>query len=520
MVLFLPLLRWSLISLLSSNNSNNNIDKQSDHTYSYSTRLCSHQNQHQNQHQSHHHHHDNNNNNNHSPPPLKVALIGAGLMAAGSHAPVLQQLEQNVRCVAVWSRNFENAQSLASKIVGAMPTDSLQEIFESPHIDAVILSTPIDVQSDIVLQALQAGKHVLSEKPLAVSIDKAHALIEEYEAAFEDRLVWNVAGDYRYASAVRFSHKAMEEIGKPFLVSLKVRAPFLKSSHYSEAMWRNQPNWYGGMIVEAFVHASSMLKRLFGSPLCVSAHTSSQTPHIPSLDTMTAQVTWDQNVQGTVSVTYASTQNEFELEVIGSHGRMVLKRLFDNGSGANGAATAGNNNGAAAGQNGNNNNGGAGYYRLSVENASHRYHHDIPFGGLDSDILAFSDSIQYGDNYVPRFNTPQDALQDLELVDACLESGKLNGAKILLMPPPPPSPEDHYNNNHNMDQQQQNYQQHPHPHDEPITVDHLSEDTAEEMLSSPWGTSNQKRQQHQQRVDRYGHMEDGRTKWHGKERLS
>ncbi|KAL3928485.1 MAG: hypothetical protein SGBAC_012630, partial [Bacillariaceae sp.] len=508
--MMLNLLRWSLISLLSLKASGLS-------NYKYNTRLHSHQ-QGQQGHQGR--------GNNHreqydsSPPPLKVALIGAGLLAAGSHAPVLEQLDRNVRCVAVWSRNFENAQSLASKIPGggAMPTDSFAEILESPHIDAVILSTPIDVQSDMVLQALQAGKHVLSEKPLAVSMDQAHALIEEYEAAFEDRLVWNVAGDYRYASAVRFSHKAMEEIGKPFLVSLKVRAPFLKSSHFSEAMWRNQPNWYGGMIVEAFVHASSMLKRLFGSPLCVSAHTSSQTPHIPSLDTMTAQVTWDQEIQGTVSVTYASTQNEFELEVIGSQGRMVLKRLFD-GSPSNHASP---NNGAGSSNNNMNNNSGGGFYRLFVENASARYHHDIPFGGLDSDILAFSDSIHYGNN-VPRFNTPQDALQDLELVDACLESGKLNGARILLPPDMDPIHQQNYNHHHHAGAGA-GAGGSRHRNDEPITVDHLSEDTAEEMYSNHQRQQYQQQQQQHQhqhhRVDRNGHMDDGRTKWHGKERYS
>ncbi|CAJ1965545.1 unnamed protein product [Cylindrotheca closterium] len=490
MVMLRLLLRWCLICLLVSISNISNISALH-HDYntrsslrSSSTKLLS------SSRRSHPHHHHQYQQSNHSPPPLKVALIGAGLLAAGSHAPVLQQLEQNVRCVAVWSRNFENAASLASQMNGAMPTDSFEEILKSPHIDALILSTPIDVQSDMVLQALQAGKHVLSEKPLAVSMDQAHALMEEYEAAFEDDLVWNVAGDYKYASAVRFSHKAMEEIGKPFLVSLKVRAPFLKSSHYSEAMWRNQPDWYGGMIVEAFVHASSMLQRLFGSPLCVSAHTSSQTPHIPSLDTMTAQVTWDREIQGTVSVTYASTQNEFELEVIGSQGRMVLKRLYEgnpsNGNSAGGSGGSGN-----------------GFYRLSVENASDRYHQDIPFGGLDSDILAFSDSIQYG-NHVPRFNTPQDALQDLELVDACLESGKLNGARILLPPDMDPI-------------HQKNYGGRNEP---PITVDHLSEDMAEEM--SPWATtkSNSQQQYQPRGVDRYGHLDDGRTKWHGKERLT
>jgi predicted dehydrogenase len=390
-------------------------------------------------------------------PPLNVALIGAGILATGSHAPVLQQLSQNFNCVAVWSRNFDNAQNLATKL-GAAPTTDLEQIWNSPEIDAVIMATPIDVQSDMVLQALQAGKHILSEKPVAINMEKAQALVEEYEAAFDQRLVWNVAGNFRYQPAIRFAKKALSEIGKPFLVSLRVRAPYLKSSPFSEAMWRNNPSWYGGMIVEAFVHASSMLRGLFGTPISVSAHTSSRTKHIPSIDTMTAQVTWADDIQGTVSLTYASTQHEFELEVIGSEGRMVLSR-DEKGAG----------------------------YRLFVENSGTRYHQDIPFGGLEGEMLAFSDSIQYA---APRFNTPRDALSDLELVEACLESGKLNGSKILLSPT-------------SLDK-------------EPAVVDHLNRNDAQEM-----GTNKKRQYAHRQTHGSRAVQSPTRgAKWHGKELLS
>jgi predicted dehydrogenase len=335
--------------------------------------------------------------------PLNVALLGAGIFATASHAPVLQQLNQNLNCVAVWSRTYENAANLAEKL-GATPCTDVSQIFNSPNIDAVIMAMPIDVQPEYVLQALQAGKHVLSEKPVAVNMQQAKKLIETYEEHFAPRnLVWNVAGQFRYDPAVRMASQALAEIGKPFLVSLKVRAPFLKSSPFSEAMWRNNPSWYGGMIVEAFVHASAMLRGLFGTPISVSAQTSSRTKHIPSIDTMTAQVTWPEDVQGTISLTYASTQHQFELEVIGSEGRMVLQRKTD----------------------------GPGY-TLDVETSNSKYKHDIPFGGLETEMMAFLESVQH--NSDARRNTPSEALADLQLVEACLDSGKQNGVRVILDP--------------------------------------------------------------------------------------
>lgn len=334
--------------------------------------------------------------------PLNVALLGAGIFATASHAPVLQKLHQNLNCVAVWSRTYENAANLADKL-GATPCTDMTQILNSPNIDAVIMAMPIDVQPEYVLKALQAGKHVLSEKPIAVNIQQAKTLIETYEQHFAPRnLVWNVAGQFRYDPAIRTASQALLDIGKPHLVSLKVRAPFLKSSPFSEAMWRNNPSWYGGMLVEAFVHASAMLRQLFGTPISVSAHTSSQTKHIPSIDTMTAQVTWPDDVQGTISLTYASTEHQFELEAVGSEGRMVLKRKAE----------------------------GPGY-TLDVHTSNAKYKHDIPFGGLETEMMAFLEKVRYNNSGCTNI-TPLEAMADLKLVEACLDSGKQNGIRVVL----------------------------------------------------------------------------------------
>eukprot|EP00980_Cylindrotheca_fusiformis_P013119 scaffold3296_cov112-Cylindrotheca_fusiformis.AAC.6 len=340
------------------------------------------------------------------PKPLNVALLGAGIFATASHAPVLQKLRANMNCVAVWSRTYENAATLAEKL-GATPCTDVSQILNSPNVDAVIMAMPIDVQPQYVLQALNAGKHVLSEQPVAVNMEQARAVIETYEEQFAPRrLVWNVAGKFRYDPAVRTASQALVEIGKPCLVSLKIRAPFLKSTPFSEAMWRNNPSWYGGMLVEAFVHASAMLRGLFGNAVSVSAHTSSRTKHIPSVDTMTAQVTWPDDVQGTMSVTYASTEHHFELEAIGTEGRMVLRRKPD----------------------------GPGY-TLDVKTSNSNYKHDIPFGELETEMMAFLEMVQFNnhENTVCS-TTPLEAMADLQLVDACLESGKQNGMPVFLDP--------------------------------------------------------------------------------------
>lgn len=335
---------------------------------------------------------------------LNVALLGAGIFATASHAPMLQKLNKEINCVAVWSRTYENAANLATKL-GATPCTDVEQIFKSPNVDAVITAMPIDVQPEYVLKAMTFGKHVYSEKPLAATMHQAKKLIETYETHFASRnIAWHVAGHSRYDPALRTTKEALVDIGTPFLVDMKVRAPFLKSSPHSEAMWRNSPDWYGGMIVEAFVHGSAMLRGLFGNPISVSAQTSSRAKHIPSIDTMTAQVRWSEELHGTISLTYASTAHCFEIEVIGSEGRMALVRK----------------------------NGGPGY-TLEVDTSAKKYKHDIPFGGAETDMMSFLELVKYSNNPSNR-NTPLEALADMQMVEACLDSGKQNGVQVFLDP--------------------------------------------------------------------------------------
>jgi predicted dehydrogenase len=181
-------------------------------------------------------------------------------------------------------------------------------------------------------------------------------------------------------------------------MSLNVRAPFLPDNKYLNTPWRNKPSWYGGLFIDAFVHATAMLRFILGPAQTVSAITSSQADYIPSVDTMAAHMTWENGVQGAVSVTYACTKMKFELEVVGTNGTLNLSRRED----------------------------GPGY-RLTVDtNDGTRTDEDFEFGGLDGEFLAFAAAAK---QQAKDRNTPLEALLDLALVEACLLSGQNNGEK-------------------------------------------------------------------------------------------
>jgi predicted dehydrogenase len=121
--------------------------------------------------------------------PARVALLGSGIFARRQHAPAIEACP-DLELVAVYSRSLKSASSLIQDLglkgVEAYSDDGaapLADLLARTDVDAVIVALPIVQQSAIVKQCLTAGKHVLSEKPVAKDVATAEALISAYESS-------------------------------------------------------------------------------------------------------------------------------------------------------------------------------------------------------------------------------------------------------------------------------------------------------------------------------------------------
>ena len=110
-------------------------------------------------------------------PPLKLGLVGTGYWAHIAHAPVLASTE-GIELTAVWGRNPGAAAELAAGY-GATPHEDLGAFLAG--VDAVAFAVPPDVQAPIAARAARAGKHLLLEKPIALSEAGADELVEAVE---------------------------------------------------------------------------------------------------------------------------------------------------------------------------------------------------------------------------------------------------------------------------------------------------------------------------------------------------
>lgn len=107
---------------------------------------------------------------------VKAALVGAGGYAAEKVVPFITSFK-NVKYVAVCDANLDTARAAAAKIGAQMVTADIQDVLARPDIDYVELQVPNFLHAPLTHAALEAGKHVLVQKPIARTVDEARGMV-------------------------------------------------------------------------------------------------------------------------------------------------------------------------------------------------------------------------------------------------------------------------------------------------------------------------------------------------------
>jgi 1,5-anhydro-D-fructose reductase (1,5-anhydro-D-mannitol-forming) len=162
--------------------------------------------------------------------------------------------------VSVMSTSAERGKAYAAEHGIAKSVTTLAEIVDDPEIDAVYISTTNELHREQALAAAKAGKHILCEKPLAMSLDDARAMVQ---AAKDAGVVMATNHHLRNAA----THRAMQEaiaagrIGKP--LSARVFHAVYLPPHLQG--WRlDRPEAGGGVILDITVHDADTLRFVLG----------------------------------------------------------------------------------------------------------------------------------------------------------------------------------------------------------------------------------------------------------------
>ncbi|NIP82729.1 MAG: Gfo/Idh/MocA family oxidoreductase [Gemmatimonadetes bacterium] len=172
-----------------------------------------------------------------SPKRLKVGLVGTGAIAQIVHLPLLKELP-GVRLEALCDIDEKKAGAIARRLDVPHVFDRTEDLFASDAVDAVVICSPSHLHHSQAIAALEAGKHVLVERPLAIDPAGAEAAVQAAERA--DRVLL-VAYNNRFRPDTRGVKSFVEsgELGDVFSIhgtwfNRKVRPKRLTWRHRKE----------------------------------------------------------------------------------------------------------------------------------------------------------------------------------------------------------------------------------------------------------------------------------------------
>ena len=184
---------------------------------------------------------------------LGVGFLGAGDIAT-LHAAAVRKCP-GAGLVGLWNRNQERARQRAAEF-GCRNYASPEEMVNDPAIDAVFVLTNLETHRDYAELALKAGKHVLVEKPVGVSVDEIRAL---QTLAAAQQLVCLPGHNYVYEESMRRTRDLVQggDLGK--IVSAYV----MYNIHHPEDVAKRYP----GVVRQILTHHSYILLYLVGKPV-------------------------------------------------------------------------------------------------------------------------------------------------------------------------------------------------------------------------------------------------------------
>ena len=190
-------------------------------------------------------------------PPV-VAVIGPGGFASKMLLPAFQQAGVNFRWMA--SRGGVSAAHAARKFQATHATTDVQQVFNDPEVQAVIIATRHDSHADLVCRGLAAGKAVFVEKPLCLTreeLDRIETVVAEHP-----ELPLMVGFNRRFAPQTVQLAKLLRGVEAPKAFVMTVNAGMIPPGH-----WTHDPQIGGGRMIGEGCHFVDLLRFLAGSPI-------------------------------------------------------------------------------------------------------------------------------------------------------------------------------------------------------------------------------------------------------------
>ena len=254
-------------------------------------------------------------------------LVGLG-MGGETHARELAKLP-GARLTAVYGRDENKARAFAKKFNVPRTCSRYEVLLEDPEIDVVSVATPNALHREFAIEAARAGKHVVVEKPLEISLSRA---LEIVEACERNVVILGVIFQMRFGDSATRLKRAISEgrLGR-LLVADAIDKEYRPPEYYARDDWRGTRELEGGgCLTTQSIHVIDLLQWLAGPVDSVYAKKRTALHDIETEDFAVSIVTFSSGALGVIeSSTAVKPSMKSRVEIHGTQGSAIINGEWD-----------------------------------------------------------------------------------------------------------------------------------------------------------------------------------------------
>jgi predicted dehydrogenase len=254
---------------------------------------------------------------------IRLGISGVGAISERAHIPAFLSVP-GIQIVAIQSRTIEKANRVESALFANVEPKpraygDFDEMLrhERPH--AVGIFTPNNLHFEYTLKAIEAGAHVLVEKPMAPTVAECRGMVDAAKSAGR---VLMVAMQRRFGGIEKTIKQAISEgaIGKPYFIRTRL-------SHGGPEMWAPGQKWFfepgGGAMLDLGVHVADLARWFMGEVESVSGQVATIEKNAPVDDNAAMVVKFRSGALGIIEASWTSRPALSATEIYGSEGRLM-----------------------------------------------------------------------------------------------------------------------------------------------------------------------------------------------------
>lgn len=227
--------------------------------------------------------------------PCGIAIIGCGTIGE-FHLRAVREVP-GAQLIGVAAKRPERAREVGER-EGCHWVSEYRRLFDRTDVDLVTIATPSGSHASIALEAIAAGKHVLVEKPMAMTPDEAGRVIR---AAAGSRRLLSVVSQRRFEEQHVAARRAVMEGWLGALLFIEAACPYFRpQEYYEQASWRGTIDADGGALMNQGIHSVDVLLWMAGPAKRVYSLTATRTHIMEAEDLAHASITFASGAFGTM----------------------------------------------------------------------------------------------------------------------------------------------------------------------------------------------------------------------------